>query len=165
MNLTFRKAEKTTDFDAIWAMWWEITLQKVFYAYDEDYKRNYIQKNWFESPNHCVVAENERNQIVGAYIIKPNQPGYGNHIANAAYMVQTSNRGKGIGKLLGNHSLKEAVKLGYEAMQFNLVVSTNTSAIKAWQSIGFDIIGIVPEGFRHYKLGKVDAYIMYKKLL
>lgn len=164
MNITFRKATEAKDFDAIWEMCWAITLQKEFYAYDESYDRKYIEKVWFQAPNYCVVAENEQNKIVGAYILRANQPGYGNHIANASYMVATSERGNGIGTKLGEHSLKMAKKIGFDALQFNLVVSTNTYAIRAWKTIGFQIIGTVPEGFRHHKLGKVDAHIMYKKL-
>lgn len=164
MDLIFKTAEKVQEFDAIWKMWWDIIRQKGYYPYDETYDRAYIEKAWFHPPAHCVVAKTDQGEIVGAYIIRPNQPGYGNHIANAAYMVSTEKRGNGIGKQLGAHSLKEAKRLGYEAMQFNLVVSTNISAVKAWQSVGFEIIGTIPEAYRHDGFGKVDAHIMYRKL-
>ena len=64
-----------------------------------------------------------------------------------------AHRGKGIGKLLCAHSLEAAKAAGYRAMQFNLVVSTNTAAIRTWESFGFNRIGVVPEGFFRKVLG------------
>lgn len=69
-----------------------------------------------------------------------------------------------IGNLLCEHSLIEAKRFGFKAMQFNLVVSTNKVAVKLWQKHGFEIIGTIPEGFDHLTLGYVDAYIMFRKL-
>jgi ribosomal protein S18 acetylase RimI-like enzyme len=106
----------------------------------------------------------ENGEILGTYIIKPNQIDRGSHIANAAYMVHPKAQGKGIGNKLCEHSLAEAVKFGFMAMQFNLVVSTNETAIKLWKKNGFEIIGTIPDGFNHQTLGYVDAYIMYRKL-
>ncbi len=98
------------------------------------------------------------------YIIKPNQTGLGSHIANCSYMVCPDARGKGVGRLICEHSITEAQQLGYKAMQFNLVVSTNHAAVALWQKCGFKIIGTIPEGFKHQSLGYVDAHIMYRKL-
>ena len=77
-------------------------------------------------------------------------------------MVKSGEGKKGIGKQMGEHSLLEARKLGFRAMQFNMVVSTNTHAIKLWQSLGFTIIGTIPQAYRHSSLGYVDAYIMHQ---
>ena len=90
--------------------------------------------------------------------------GNGNHVVNAGYMVSPEAQGQGIGRAMGLHSLKEARRLGYRAMQYNLVVSTNTRAVSLWQSIGFDIVGTLPKAFHHSVLGDVDAYIMYQWL-
>ena len=65
---------------------------------------------------------------------------------------------------MGEFSLEEAKQLGYKAMQFNLVVKTNTTAVALWKKIGFDIIAEIPEAFQHKDLGYVNAYIMYRKL-
>lgn len=73
-------------------------------------------------------------------------------------------RGKGIGRAMCAHSLKEAVKLGFRAMQYNLVVSTNINAIGLWQDMGFEIIGTLPMAFKHKEKGLVDAHIMYQLL-
>jgi L-amino acid N-acyltransferase YncA len=109
------------------------------------------------------VAELE-GRIAGAYLLKPNQPGLGSHVANAAYMVDPSTRARGLGEAMGRHSLSEAAALGYLAMQFNLVVSTNERAVALWKRLGFSIIGTAPKAFRHAQLGLVDAHIMHRFL-
>ena len=163
METIIRPAETPADYDAIWQMWQEVMAQREYYPYDETYDRAAIEATWINRDNVCVVAE-RGSQVVGAYILRPNQPGYGNHIANAAYMVNTAQRGHGIGKLLGAHSIAMARASGYLAMQFNLVLSTNVSAVRAWLANGFEIIGTVPEAFRHHRLGLVSAHIMYRDL-
>lgn len=104
------------------------------------------------------------DQIVGTFFIQDNQPGLGSHVANAGYATSQKYSGKGIGKQMGLFSLTEAKKLGYKAMQFNIVVKTNKRAVFLWQDIGFNIIGEIPDAFNHRTLGFVNAYIMYKNL-
>jgi ribosomal protein S18 acetylase RimI-like enzyme len=162
-SIKIREA-RPADVDRIWRFWKTIMDQKVYFPYDETYTREQIEASWINFENAMYVAEKD-GLVVGAYILKPNQPGYGKHIANAAYMVDTESRGKGIGTLLGKHSIETARALGYRGMQFNLVVSTNESAVRAWKANGFEIIGTVPGGFYHYEQGYVDAYIFFKNLL
>lgn len=153
----------THDLAAVWRLWKDIMAQKAYFPYDESYTREQIEAGWINLGNLVYVAEIQ-GQIVGAYIVKPNQPGYGGHVANAAYMVDSAHRGKGIGKQLCAHSLQAARAAGYRAMQFNLVVSTNTAAIRAWEAFGFKRIGVVPEGFYQEGVGYVDAYIYHRFL-
>lgn len=160
--MTIRAAEEK-DLNSVYEMFQEVVDQKVYYPYDETTPRSYIEQFWVSLDNIIYVAELDR-VIVGAYIIRPNQPGYGNHIANAAYMVDTKIRGKGIGRALGEHSLGIAKEAGYYGMQYNFVVSTNVGAVKLWKSIGFEIVGRAPEAFRHPEEGYVDALIMYQRL-
>jgi ribosomal protein S18 acetylase RimI-like enzyme len=96
--------------------------------------------------------------------MRSNQPGRGSHIANAGYAVSPSYRGKGLGQFMGEFSLVEARRLGYTAMQYNLVVKSNESAVRLWQRIGFEIIGEIPDAFNHPQRGMTNAYIMYRKL-
>jgi ribosomal protein S18 acetylase RimI-like enzyme len=98
------------------------------------------------------------------YRIVTNQVGRGAHVANASYMVSPLAQGAGIGRLLGEHSLLQARAMGYLAMQFNYVVSTNTAAVKLWKQLGFTIVGTLPKAYRHPRLGFVDAYVMYQLL-
>lgn len=153
-----------TDLDQVWRLWKTIMDQKIYFPYDNTYTRAQIEASWINLSNAVFVAE-VGAAILGAYVLKPNQPGYGNHIANAAYLVDSAARGQGVGKQLCAHSVETASALGYRGIQFNLVVSTNEAAIRAWRSNGFRIIGTVPGGFRHHELGYVDAHIFFKDLL
>ena len=65
---------------------------------------------------------------------------------------------------MAEHCLGEARRLGFRAMQFNSVVSTNEAAVRLWKQLGFGIVGTLPEAFRHLRLGFVDVYVMFKEL-
>ena len=112
----------------------------------------------------ATYAAYDDGEPVGTYYIKPNQPGLGSHVCNAGYMVAPRARGKGIGRAMCLHSLDEARKLGFKAMQYNLVVCTNRGAVKLWQDLGFKIIGRLPKVFNHSQKGLVDAFVMYQWL-
>jgi L-amino acid N-acyltransferase YncA len=101
-------------------------------------------------------------RIVGGYVLRANQPGRGSHAANAAYLVSVDARGHGVGKQLGEHSIAEARRLGFTAIQFNAVVSTNAAAVKLWKKLGFESIGVVPGGFRRADGHFVDLLIMHR---
>lgn len=162
LKILIRPAEEK-DLEAIWQMWKAIMEQKIYYPYDDSYSRMDIEKSWVNLQNHTYVAV-QGVEVVGAYIFKANQPGYGGHIANAAYLVKTNKRGQRIGHQLCAHSIEMAREAGYRGMQFNLVVSTNKGAIKTWLDNGFEIIGTIPEGFYHFEKGYVDAYMFFRKL-
>ena len=106
----------------------------------------------------------EGEACVGTYFMGPNQLGPGAHVANAGYIVAPQARGKGLAKAMCLHSLDRAREQGFRAMQFNIVVSTNTAAIRAWIACGFNIVGTLPLAYRHAQLGYVDAYIMHRAL-
>ena len=118
---------------------------------------------WFAPGTRTYVAE-EEGKIIGSYILRANRPGLGNHVANAGFMVDPTARRSGIGRAMGEHALNEARRLGYRAMQFNFVISTNESAVRLWQRLGFRIVGTLPDAFRHSKKGLVDAYVMFRSL-
>ena len=98
------------------------------------------------------------------YKLRANTIGLGAHVANASFMVDSSIRGKGIGRAMGLHCLDQARRDGFKSMQFNFVVSTNTPAVTLWQSLGFQIVGTLPGAFKHMQRGYVDAYVMYRSL-
>jgi len=102
--------------------------------------------------------------ILGSYILRPNQSGGGSHVANAGFMVSATARGQGIGRAMALHCLHESRRLGFRAMQFNYVISTNTAAIRLWQDLGFEIVGTLPEAFHHPEKGYVDVYVMHRSL-
>jgi L-amino acid N-acyltransferase YncA len=154
---------KESDFEAIWEIFHNVIKTGDTYVFSPDSPKENLQKHWLAPYMNTYVVE-EDGKILGTYIIKPNQIDLGSHIANASYMVNPEIQGKGVGKLMCEHSLNEAKLAGYRAMQFNIVVSTNQGAVNLWKKFGFDIIGTIPEAFNHQTLGYVDAYIMYRKL-
>lgn len=156
-----RKA-KPVDYDLVWEIFHRVIQTRDTYVFDPNTPKTDLLKHWFAPNMHTYIYE-EQGDILGTYIIKPNQIGLGSHIANASYMVHPDAQGKGIGQQLGEHSLKMAKSLGFLAMQFNIVISTNTAAIRLWEKLGFEIIGTTPNGFRSPS-GLVDTYIMHRRL-
>ncbi|NND75937.1 MAG: GNAT family N-acetyltransferase [Ilumatobacter sp.] len=102
--------------------------------------------------------------VVATAYLKPNQPGQGDHVANAGWMVAPSAAGRGVGRRLAVHVIDAARQIGFRAMQFNAVVATNTGAVTLWESLGFDIVGTVPDAFRHPTDGLCAVHIMYREL-
>jgi len=160
MNL--RLATKA-DEEAIWDIFRAVIVGGDTYAFAPDMSRGEAMAYWFGPGAHTYVAESER-RIVGTYILKPNQPALGSHVANAGFMVPSSARGLGVGRAMGEHCLTEARRLGFRAMQFNFVVSTNEPAVHLWQQLGFRIVGTLPGAFRHSQRGFVDVYVMFRSL-
>ncbi len=116
----------------------------------------------FASQSMTACACSESEDVLGFYILHPNNIGRCSHIANASYGVDKSARGCGVGKALVEDSLKRLSGLGFIAMQFNAVVSTNTVAVRLYEKLGFDRIGTVKNGFRLKSGELVDTYLFYK---
>ena len=159
------------DRDAIWRIFHEVVAAGDTYPFDPKMSREDALAYWFGTDNHTYVAELDRLNrssskppIVGSYTLHPNQSGGGAHVANAAFIVAKAARGQGIGRAMGEHCLKEARRLGFRAMQFNFVVSSNESAVKLWQDLGMKIVGTLPGAFRHPQKGYVDVYVMFRSL-
>ncbi len=160
MNL--RKAT-LADYDPIWEIFSQVIQTGDTYVFDPQTPKSDLIKHWFADYMQTFVVE-EEGEILGTYVIKPNQIDLGNHIANCSYMVSPKAQGKGVGKMLCEHSLKVGKESGFLGIQFNIVISTNEVAVELWKKFGFEIIGTTPKGFRHSKLGLVDTYIMYRSL-
>jgi len=152
------------DRDFVWEIFHDVVARADTYAFDPGISKEEALAYWLHPAHRCHVAESD-GRIVGTYILKPNQPGQGSHVANAAFMVAPNARGLGVGQALGEHCVEEARRLGFRAMQFNFVVSTNESAVRLWRRLGFEIIGTLPGAFRHSEKGYVDAYVMYRSLV
>ena len=153
----------SADKPAIWRIIHAVISTGDTYVFDPETPEDEMLDYWFAPDKHVYVAEENKN-VLGAFWLKPNYPGLGSHVCNAAYMVSPDNAGKGIGRKMAEFSLDEARRLGFTAMQFNFVVSSNTAAVKLWQSIGMEIIGEIPDAFNHRELGLTNAYVMYRKL-
>ncbi|TVS06929.1 MAG: GNAT family N-acetyltransferase [Cyanobium sp. PLM2.Bin73] len=153
------------DWPSLWAL-----LQPVFRAgetfpHDPAITEAEAWMQWVEQSQAVMVAADDAGLLVGTYYLKPNSLALGAHVANAGYVVAEHCRRQGIGSRLCQHSLQTARRLGFRAMQFNLVVSTNTAGIRCWQQNGFQVVGTLPGAFRHERLGYVDALVMVQSLV
>jgi len=162
MVLSIRPA-RDADRDAVWRVFHEVVSAGDTYAWPPDTTCEQAMALWFPGGGWTYVADLD-GEVVGTYLMKPNQPGQGSHVANCGYMVARAASGRGIGEAMCRHSLEEARRLGFRAMQFNFVVSTNTRAVALWKKCGFSVVGTVPQAFRHPTLGLVDAHVMHRLL-
>lgn len=147
----------------MWHIFSPILTEGTTYAPDERTEESDFLRDWFGRGGEQWMADTERG-VVGAYTLRPNQPGRGSHIATASYGVDGLARGLGVGRALGEHSVERARAGGYAAIQFNFVVSTNTAAVRLWKDLGFEVAATLPGAFRHAHLGPVDAYVMWLEL-
>jgi L-amino acid N-acyltransferase YncA len=158
------RAATKADRDAIWKIFHEVVATGDTYALDPLMSREEALAYWFGANTQTYVAE-RAGRVMGTYILRPNQSGGGSHVANAGFMVSPDAHGQGIGRTMAEHCLSEARRLGFRAMQFNFVVSTNESAIRLWKQLRFEIVGTLPGAFRHPEKGYVDVYVMHRSLL
>jgi len=159
---TIREARRD-DFDQIWPIFHEVAAAGDTYAYPRDVTREQAEGIWLEAPRKTYVLE-EAGKILGTYYLKTNQPGPGDHVCNCGYMVASAARGRGLAAMMCEHSQEVARALGYKAMQFNFVASSNEGAIRLWSRLGFETVGRLPKAFHHPANGYLDALIMYKWL-
>jgi GNAT superfamily N-acetyltransferase len=148
----------------IWNIFQDVISHGDTYTYAPDEMSEEQVKNiWIRNGCHGYVVKDD-DKIVGTFTLRTNKPGFGNHVANAGYMVHKDYRGLGIASAMCKYSLKEAKKFGFLAMQFNFVVTSNKTAVALWQKMGFNIVGTVPNAFRHKVNGLTDIHIMYRSL-
>jgi GNAT superfamily N-acetyltransferase len=134
------------------------------YAYPEGLSSAAAQSLWLEPPPAHTVVAVDGDRILGSAKMGPNRSGRGAHVATASFMVDPTSRGRGVGRALGEYVLDWARSANYHGMQFNAVVETNVAAVQLWQSLGFAIIGTVPEAFDHREHGLVGLHVMYRAL-
>ncbi|GAA3965178.1 N-acetyltransferase [Allohahella marinimesophila] len=151
------------DIEQIWPIFHEIAAAGETYAYRRDTTKSEALSIWLASPQKTFVFE-EDGRVLGTYYIKSNQQGPGDHVCNCGYMVASAARGRGLATAMCQHSQEVAIQLGYKAMQFNFVASTNGGAVLLWHKLGFATVGRLPGAFCHHSKGYVDALVMYKWL-
>jgi GNAT superfamily N-acetyltransferase len=151
------------DADAIWQIFQAVVACGDTYVFAPDTSRDVAIKYFMGPGISSWVAEID-GRVLGMYKLIANMPDLGSHVANASFMVDPAAQGKGVGRAMGEHCLAQARAAGYQAMQFNFVVSTNTAGVELWKKLGFAIVGTLPKAFNHARLGLVDAYVMHRFL-
>ena len=154
MNIIVRRYSDD-DLNEMIKIWNEVVEEGI--AFPQENTLSYTEgKEFFESQTYCAVAENtENNEILGLYILHPNNIGRCGHICNASYAVSSHARGLHIGEKLVKDCLKQGKKYGFGVLQFNAVVESNIHARHLYERLGFVQLGTIPNGFRmkdgHYE--------------
>ena len=150
------------DWPAIWPVFRDVVEAGETYAYPEpEYDAG--RQLWLEPPPGQTFVAMDGDALLGTAKAGPNRPGRGAHVSTASFMVAPEARGQGVGRALGEHVLAWARERGYRSMQFTAVVETNP-AVRLWQSLGFEILGTVPEAFDSRAHGLVGLHVMFARL-
>ena len=147
------RAYAPADLPAMTAIWNQVVEDGVAFPQEELLDAE-TGAAFFKGQSHCGVAE-EGGEVVGLYILHPNNVGRCGHICNASYAVRRDQRGRHLGEALVKDCLVQAKKLGYRVLQFNAVVENNIHARHLYERLGFVQLGTIPGGFRmkdgHYE--------------
>jgi ribosomal protein S18 acetylase RimI-like enzyme len=168
--MIIRPAQARDD-DAIWAILEPILRDGETYALPREWSRAEALGFWRGGDHAVFVAElpadaatRSAPPVVGTYYLQPNRQGGGAHVANCGYATLPAARKQGVARAMCLDSMETARRQGYLAMQFNFVVASNEGAVALWKSLGFEVVGRVPQAFRHPTLGLVDALVMHRAL-
>ncbi|WP_371794498.1 N-acetyltransferase family protein [Streptomyces sp. NBC_01718] len=153
------------DWPAIWPFFHEIVAAGETFTYPLELGEDDARDWWLlKEPNRTVVAVDDEGTVLGTAKMNNNHMGNGRHIASASYMVDPEHSGQGVGRALCVYTVEWARSAGFRAMQFNAVVETNHYAVRLYRSLGFEVLGTLPEGFNHPKHGFVGLHIMHRAL-
>jgi ribosomal protein S18 acetylase RimI-like enzyme len=172
-GLEFRPATEA-DWPLIWPFWHQIVAAGDTYCYDPAMDVEAGRRLWLATPPDQAwlvaavpLADPDPSAglaVLGSYRLGPNKAGPGAHICSASYMVGEAARGRGVGRAMVLHSLHQARAAGYRGIQFNAVAASNEPAVRLYRELGFAVVGTVPGGFAHPRLGYVDLLIMFREL-
>ncbi len=158
--ITIREYQPT---DAAQAMdiWNEVVREGVAFPQLDELTGS-TAHDFFSSQSYTgVAADSETGEVVGLYILHPNNVGRCGHICNTSYAVRSARRGQHIGEQLVKHSLVMGARLGFRILQFNAVVAANIHALHLYERLGFTRLGRIPKGFLmkdgHYE----DIILLY----
>lgn len=162
MTITIREY-RAGDLSAMLEIWNDVVEEGIAFPQEKPLEKGNDLISFFLSQSFTGVAESD-GQIVGLYILHPNNIGRCGHISNASFAVRSNLRGQHIGEQLVRHCLEKGRELGFRILQFNAVVKTNLGAIHLYEKLGFTPLGTIPGGFRmkdgHYE----DVIVFYHRL-
>lgn len=163
MNIVIKKYDKKYIKDAA-SIWNSVVEEGVAFPQKECLD-DITGDEFFAQQSFTGLAfDRDSGELVGLYILHPNNVGRCGHICNASYAVRADMRGKHIGEHLVRHCMAKAKEIGYRILQFNAVVSTNTAALKLYERLGFVRLGVIPGGFEMKNGGWEDIIPHYRIL-
>lgn len=165
LNLDFAEAG-SEDWPGIWEIFRNVVATGDTYPYPPDISEGDAYSTWMrlDGWREATFVARVNDHLVATAYLRANGPGLSDHVANAGWMVSPDHQGRGIGRALAEWVIDQARVRGYHGMQFNGVVATNTGAIALWESLGFEVVGTVPDAFRHAREGLTPVHIMYRRL-
>ena len=95
------------DFERFWPTFQAVVQARETYAFDPALSFEQARQLWLELPMRTFVAE-EDGAMLGSYYLKANAAGPGGHVGNCGYMVCETARGRGVARLMCEHSQKQA---------------------------------------------------------
>jgi L-amino acid N-acyltransferase YncA len=152
------------DWPSIYPFYSQVMAEGRTYAFPERQSLDEAKPWWMEQPPGRTVVAVDEGRIVGSAKMGPNRPARGSHIGTASFLVDPGCRSKGVGRALGQYVIDWSRSAGFHAIQFNAVVEVNDAAVHLWKSLGFEVIGTVPEAFDHPDHGLVGLHVMYRRL-
>ncbi|MGN0500307.1 MAG: GNAT family N-acetyltransferase [Ruminococcus sp.] len=159
MDINIRKAD-SADYPAMVEIWNEVVEEGIAFP-QVDSLDSESGAEFFGSQTYCAVAEGcESHEILGLYILHPNNVGRCGHICNASYAVKSTARNRHIGEKLVMDCLVQGKENGFKILQFNAVVKTNLSARHLYKKLGFTELGTIPNGFL-LKSGEYEDIVVY----
>jgi GNAT superfamily N-acetyltransferase len=151
------------DEESLWGILEPMVRKGGTYVFSLDKSKESLMGYWMGVDKSTFVVELD-GELVGTFYLKANQEGLGDHVCNAGFVVAPAAEGQGTGRWMGEFAQAEAKSRGFLAMQFNFVIKSNQRAVQLWKSLGFAVIGEIPDAYRHPELGLVPALIFHKKL-
>lgn len=157
------RAATEADRASIWQMLEPVIRAGETYTLPRDMSEAQALDYWMSRHQETFVAVID-DEPVGTYYLRVNQQGGGSHVANCGYVTSQRFGRRGLAEAMCRHSLGHARDRGFQAMQFNFVVSSNVHAIRLWRRLGFAVVGTLPRAFEHPQLGLIDALVMFREL-
>ena len=153
-----------SDWEQIWPFFRQIVRAAETYAYDPEMAEGDAREIWMVGPPGVTFVAVVDGSVVGTANAYANRDGPGSHVASGSFMVDPARAGRGIGRALGERVIEWARAEGFRSIQFNAVVETNVRATALWRSLGFELVGTVPEAFRLPDGSLTGLHVMYRPL-